>query len=275
MASPDREPAEHRDPFENLSLDEGFVRAARFIEPSAAERGRNVGDRRESARTQVVPANRRYAGGMHRLVWAPTPGVRGGRATRALAFLAIMAGVLGVVVALRHSTGRAGPGSAAGGGAQRSTASTAPTVLHGSAGGVVVGSELLASLRVGDCVNWDPDRPGGNLAAQVVACPAPHRAEVVRVVPLAWRSPGAWPGTAALDALAASECGAAFVDYVSGSRAAVDAVAGSLEPGADSWAAGTRVMACVAQARLLHPWNGSLRSTGPAAAASASASVTT
>ena len=32
MALPEREPAEHRDPFENLHLDDGFVRAARVIE---------------------------------------------------------------------------------------------------------------------------------------------------------------------------------------------------------------------------------------------------
>ncbi|MBX6389248.1 MAG: septum formation family protein [Frankia sp.] len=263
MVSPEREPRQSPDPFENLRLDEGFVRAARFIEPSAAERMRG-GDRRDPGRCQVVPAHRRLSPGMHRMVWAPHPGRRGRRAARIIAMIAVLAGVISIIVALRHGGSRTAgtTTSAATGPAPVSPSQPAAVVPPRSAGGIVVSAALLASLREGSCVDWDPTTPNGGLAARVVPCGEDHRAEVVRMVRLDLRFPGEnWPGVAALDAVAAAECGTAFADYVARVRPPdATPVRGSLEPGAEAWAAGARQLACTVQRENLAPWRDTLDS---------------
>jgi hypothetical protein len=240
MASPEREPAEHRDPFDNLRLDEGFVRAARFIEPSALERGRGT-DRRDPGRCQVVPASRRLPAGMHRLVWAPRPGYRRRRATRVVAFLAVMAGVISIVVALRHSS-RTSTASSAPGTARSSSTSAAPLAPR-TAGGIVVPPALLSSLHVGDCVMWEPTSAIGATAARVVACDQPHRSEVLSLIDLTNREPGAWPGGSVLDGIVGSECAAAFNSRVHVSQG----VSGAFEPGGAAWDRGVKTLACTVQ----------------------------
>jgi len=252
MASPQREPAEQRDPFENLRLDEGFVRAARFIEPSAAERGQTA-DRRDPGRCQVVPANRRLPAGMHRIIWAPRPGIRHRRATRVLAFLAVLAGVISIVVALRHSNNRAGTtATSAPGTARTSPASSAPLAPR-TAGGVLVTPTLLSSLRVGQCVTWDLASSASaadvdTVPAKTVPCEQPHRAQVIKIIDdLGWRVPAKWPDVATLDSLATTHCGAAFNSYVGSTRAGLSPVAGALEPGPEAWAEGLKKLACTVQ----------------------------
>ncbi|WP_232794348.1 MULTISPECIES: septum formation family protein [Pseudofrankia] len=256
MASPEREPAEHRDPFENLHLDDGFVRAARFIEPSAAERGRSV-DRRDPGRCQVVPANRRLPAGMHRMVWAPRPGFRRRRAARVVAFLAVLAGVISIVVALRHSNRAATTAGAASGSTVMNPTASAPLAPH-TAGGVLVPPALLSSLRVGDCVNWDPASAAGAESAKVVRCGQPHRVEVIKLVDLSGNLPGVWPGESNLDSLVQSSCGDAFNNYVSHvspgrspvsghAQPGASPVSGALEPNAAAWDKGVKTLACTAQ----------------------------
>ncbi|MBL7492020.1 septum formation family protein [Frankia sp. AgB1.9] len=244
MASPEREPAEHRDPFENLRLDEGFVRAARFVEPSAAERGR-TGDRRDPGRCQVVPANRRLPAGMHRMVWTPGPGPRRRRAARVLAFVAVLAGVMSIVITLRHTTNRTPATTPTATGTGRATSTSAPLAPR-TASGYQVSSTLLPTLKVGDCVTWAL-RPGST-GAMVVSCTTPHRAEVVKMLGLAGQAPGdIWPGSAALDSLAATQCAEAFLSYTSHARPDLEIVSSALEPSSDGWNAGTQQLACTAQ----------------------------
>ncbi|WP_238429176.1 septum formation family protein [Frankia nepalensis] len=257
MASPEREPGQHPDPFENLRLDEGFVRAARFIEPSAVERGR-PGDRRDPGRCQVMPANRGLAGGMHRIIWAPRPRRR--RLARMVAFLAVLAGVISLVVALRHSNNRpTTPVASSPGAARASSAATAPVPVR-TAGGVPVAPTPLSTLKPGDCVSLAPAGAEGSSAAVVVPCGASHQAEVIKLVQLGWRLPGAWPGMSPLDALAASECGAEFLRYTGNAGSDVPAVSGALVPNEAAWNAGVKVLACTAQRAQLAPITGQLGS---------------
>ncbi|WP_232303667.1 septum formation family protein [Pseudofrankia sp. DC12] len=244
MASPEREPAEHRDPFENLRLDEGFVRAARFIEPSAADRGR-TGDRRGPGRCQVVPANRRLPASMHRMVWAPGPGPRRRRVARVVAFVAVLAGVISIVVTLRHTTNRTPATTPTATGSGRATTTSAPLALR-TASGYQVSSTLLPTLKAGDCVTWAL-RPGST-GAMVVSCDTPHRAEVIKIIRLGGQVPGdSWPGSAALDSLAATQCADAFMTYTSHARPDLAVVSSALEPSPDGWTSGEQQLACTAQ----------------------------
>jgi hypothetical protein len=252
MATPQRDPADHRDPFENLRLDEGFVRAARFIEPSAADR-EGVGDRRDPGRCQVVPAHRRLPAGMHRMVWAPRPHGRR-RAARAVALIAVLAGLISVVITLRHTPSRgASPATAGAGEPRTSPVATTPVVVH-SAGGVLIAPALLTILVPGDCVEWDP-HAAGSLAAAKVSCEQPHQAEVIKIVDLGKRLPGdAWPGITKFDVVAGAECAQAFDAYTGNSvRSGLVPYSGALEPTADAWSTGVRKLACTAQLSELAP----------------------
>jgi hypothetical protein len=248
MASPERGSEENRDPFENLRLDEGFVRAARFIEPSADERGR-AADRRDPGRCQVMPANRRGPAGMYRMVWPPRPGRRRHRVARAIAVIAVLAGLISVFIALRHGVTRSGSSSTASGshGAQTNPAVSSP--LPPATSGVAVTAALFTSLQVGDCVTWDHSASGtGDLAARVVPCAGPHLTEVVSFVDLSWRLPqSSWPGVASFDAVAATECASAFASFTSAARPGVILVASALEPDRDAWSNGVHRLACTAQ----------------------------
>lgn len=101
-----------QDPFEGLRLDERFVREARFIEPSAAERTAPSGPRR-ARRCQVVPAPRGLPGIFHRLVSPPSPVSARQRLARLVAALTLAVGMVGLTfVALRHGGGRGVPAAA-------------------------------------------------------------------------------------------------------------------------------------------------------------------
>jgi hypothetical protein len=256
MATPEREPAEHRDPFENLRLDEGFVRAAQFIEPSAADRGR-PSDRRDPGRCQVVPANRRLPG-MHRMVWAPGPSRRRRRFARAVAFVAVVAGIISIAVALRNTSAARSPvaTASAAGTAQRTQGSTP---LAAQAAGTQVSSALLEKLSPGDCVTWNL-RPGST-GPMIVSCTTPHLAEVTRKVGLAGRIPGDdWPGPETLDSLAGTLCADAYVSYASHARPDVKSVSSALEPDHDAWNSGARQLVCTAQRPGLATIGGTLGS---------------
>jgi len=241
MASPEREPAEHRDPFENLRLDEGFVRAARFIEPSAAERGR-AGDRRDPGRCQVVPASRRLPAGMQRMVWAPGPGLRRRRLARLVAFVAVLASVVSIVIALRHTASRTTPTAGSGQGRLAS----GPPVAPATASGTFVPASLLSTLKAGDCVTWGLGP--GSTAPAVISCISPHRAEVIQMLDLDGRTAGdGWPGSSELDSLAGTECGDAYKSYISHAKPGLTTVSSALKPGRDAWSAGAKELACTAQ----------------------------
>jgi hypothetical protein len=260
MASQEREPAEHRDPFENLRLDEGFVRAARFIEPSAAERGRG-GDRRDPGRCQVVPASRRLPAGMHRMAWAPGPGLRRRRAARAVAFVAVLASVISIAITLRHTPSRTTPPMASAAGPGRASPTSSAPLAPRTTGGRLVSSTLLSTLKPGDCVTWDAGAEPSTGGVTVVPCAQAHRAEVIQTVSLVGRTPGdSWPGLPALDSLAGTQCGAAFLSYTSRGRPGLTPVSSALEPGADAWDAGTKQLACTAQLPELATIDGSLGS---------------
>jgi hypothetical protein len=256
MATPQRDPADHRDPFENLRLDEGFVRAARFIEPSAADRG-GAGDRRDPGRCQVVPAHRRLPAGMHRMVWAPRPSRRR-RVARAVALIAVLAGLISVVITLRHTPSRsASPATSGAGEPRTSPVATTPVAVR-PAGGVLITPTLLTTLVVGDCVEWDP--AADSLAAAKVQCGLPHRAEVIKVVDLSKRLPGdAWPGIAKFDVVAAAECAQVFNAYTGTSvKPGLVPYSGALEPTTEAWSTGVRKLACTAQLSELAPMTGLL-----------------
>jgi hypothetical protein len=244
------------DPFEGLRLDEGFVRAARFIEPAAAERGKS-GDQRRSGQCQVVPAHRGLPGFFHGLVWPPRPRRRSHRVAQVLAVLAVAVGMISLmVVTLRHNVGRGGtaaappPSAANQAGRPASTASAAGT----TAPGVQITTNVLRGLHRGDCVTWQPP---GAAEARVVTCGESHLAEVTRIVELGSQFTG-WPGRDALDALAATACPAALAGYVDGSRRGLAPVAGSLLPSAQGWTDGVRRLACTAQGERLKSWTASV-----------------
>jgi hypothetical protein len=108
----------HQDPFEGLRLDERFVRGARFLEPSAAERG------------QVVPAPRGLPGFLHRLVSPPRLPGRSRRIARMVTFLAIVVGMITItVVALRQTATRGGVGTSSRLGALAASPGGSPSVM--------------------------------------------------------------------------------------------------------------------------------------------------
>jgi len=197
----------HQDPFEGLRLDERFVRGARFIEPSAAERSRSRG-RPASRPCQVVPAPRGLPGFFHRLVSPPRPPGRSRQIARMVTFMAIIVGMVTItVVALRQTASRTGQGLASPASATSlgtSVAGSATTIplasepLTGPAAGFAISPTLVASLRPGDCLNWTPTPAGapGPVTPVVpmrVACRSSHIDEVTRMVDLS-STFDAWPG---------------------------------------------------------------------------------
>jgi Septum formation len=256
MAPPDE------DPFEGLRLDEGFVRAARFIEPAAAERGK-FGDQRRSGQCQVVPAHRGLPGFFHGLVWPPHPRRRPRRVAQVLAVLAVAVGMISLmVVTLRHNVGRGGtaaapPPSAANRAGRPASTASAP---ESTAVGVQIPAAVLRGLHRGDCVTWEPAGRPAVAGAKVVTCGEAHVAEVTRIVELGSQFTG-WPGRDVLDALAVTACPAALAGYVDGSRRGLAPVVGSLLPSVEGWTDGVRRLACTVQGERLKSWTGSVAAT--------------
>jgi hypothetical protein len=98
----------------------------------------------------------------------------------------------------------------------------------------------------------------------VVPCHEAHLAEVTRVVELGTRFAD-WPGYAALDAVAATDCAAAMGGYVGGSRRGLVPIASSLQSSPPDWGAGGRRLACAVRGVRLESWIGSLGAANLAA----------
>ncbi|WP_251736392.1 septum formation family protein [Frankia sp. R82] len=247
----------HEDPFEGLRLNERFVRGARFLEPSADERGRSP-EATATTRCQVVAAPRGLPGFFHRMVSPPTPPGRSRRIARMVTFLAIVVGMITItVVALRQTATRGGTGisATARSGATMAAAGSTPTlrsaVTSGRSeppAGYAVTAALMASLRPGDCLAWTP-LPAGDIdvlrpvTPVRVGCDRPHIDQVTRVVELAGPAEN-FPGASALAQRARDRCAGALRDRTGAVDAAPHLAVGAIYPSEPSFAAGVRVGVC-------------------------------
>ncbi|WP_018504504.1 septum formation family protein [Parafrankia discariae] len=271
--------ARHPDPFEDLRLDERFVRSARFLEPSARERAGQAA-RTHGTRCQVVPAPRGLQGFVHRLFVAPPrPAPRTRRLTRVLAVVTLAVGMISLTfVALRQTAGRgtpvateplpvsqvstpvggpetassvgelAGGATAAGGGGAGGagfSASSLPLTVDpavGVPGGFDLAPELFAAIHRGDCLAWSA-RSVAPVTPVRVACAAPHVDEVTKIVDLGDRF-GDWPGTEVLHTTARDVCAGSMREYVGALDVAPHHVVGSVRPDEASWERGVRAVVC-------------------------------
>ncbi len=266
----------HQDPFEGLRLDERFVRGARFLEPSAAERSRQHG-RTASGRCQVVPAPRGLPGFFHRLVAPPKPPGRPRQIAQMVTFIAIIVGMITItVVALRQTATRGGAGSAtrlaapsASQDGAASAASARPAVsgsLTGPPAGYAVAPALLAALHRGDCLNWTPYPAGAPVpmvpvVAVRVSCDRPHIDEVTRLVNLAPLF-GRWPGASAVTQVADARCAGALRDFAGAIDATPHYIVGTIYPSEPSWQDGARSVACTVRTDDLRARTGPFRAIG-------------
>ncbi|WP_261568283.1 septum formation family protein [Frankia gtarii] len=266
----------HQDPFEGLRLDERFVRGARFLEPSAAERGRQH-DRSVSSRCQVVPAPRGLPGFFHRLVSPPKPPGRSWQIAQMVTFIAIIVGMITItVVALRQTATRGGPGTAtrlssttASQGGSASGAGAVRAVTGSPAGppaGFAVSPALLAALHRGDCLNWTPYQPSAPVPIAPVVpvrvgCDRPHIDEVTRLVNLASMF-GRWPGASAVAQAADARCAGALRDFAGAIDATPHLIVGTIYPSEPSWQEGARLVACTVRTDDLHVRTGRFRVVG-------------
>jgi hypothetical protein len=265
-----------RDPFEGLRLDEGFVRAARFIEPSAADR-RHGGEVGRLGGNQVFPARR----GLPRLVRGVVGASR--HRARALAALALTLGLLSLgVLFVRQNAGRGGqsasPASPAAGPAIETTA----TALYGGGksadmsgarpaerpappprSNFVVPVAVALAADDGDCMWW-PSGEAGPLDAREVDCAAPHRGEVTGIIDLARRFP-AWPREEALGEVLATACQAALPVRLGAVSPAIAAWPGALHVSRVAWEGDARVLVCILGDRGGAEWSGSAVQTDVAA----------
>jgi hypothetical protein len=263
----------HQDPFEGLRLDERFVRGARFLEPSAAERSRQHG-RPHSGRCQVVPAPRGLPGFFHRLVAPPKPPGRPRQIAQMITFIAIIVGMITItVVALRQTATRGGPGTAtrpaAPSASQGGAVSARPAVigsLSGPPAGYAVPPTLLSALRRGDCLNWTP-YPAAAPVPMVpvvpvrVSCDRPHIDEVTRLVNLAPLF-GRWPGASTVAQVAATRCAGALRDFAGAIDATPHYIVGTIYPSEPSWQDGARSVACTVRSDDLRARVGPFRVIG-------------
>ncbi|MCK9927041.1 septum formation family protein [Frankia sp. Mgl5] len=273
--------ARHPDPFEDLRLDERFVRSARFLEPSARERAGQVA-RAHGTRCQVVPAPRGLQGFVHRLFVAPPrPAPRTRRLTRVLAVVTLAVGMISLtVVALRQTAGRGTPvateplpvsqvstpvggpasassvgefadgaaatgGGSGGGGGVGFSASSVPLTVDpavGVPGGFDLAPGLFAAIRKGDCMAWSA-RSVSPVTPVRVDCAAPHVDEVTKIVDLGGRFAD-WPGVEVLRTTARDVCAGSMREYVGALDVAPHQVVGSVRPDEASWERGVRAVVC-------------------------------
>ncbi|MCK9901128.1 hypothetical protein CC117_09955 [Parafrankia colletiae] len=285
--------SQHPDPFEDVRLDERFVRSARFLEPSARERTGQMSLAR-GARCGVVPAPRGLQGLVYRLFVAPPrPAPRARRLTWVLAVLTLAVGMISLTfVALRH-TARGVPvastplppsgisvdgtglaSTAAADGLTRATSGLASSTSSpvggrgvdpalGAPGGFALAPDVFRSLAVGDCLTWAVmsvtplaiPGSGDAPAPRPVACTEPHLDEITRIVDLSGRF-GSWPGAARLGAAAADDCAESLRDYFGGLDAAPHHVVGSVRPDQASWERGVHSIVCTIRADDLLPDRG-------------------
>lgn len=266
-----------RDPFDGVRLDEGFVKAARFIEPSAVER-RSGGDAKRGAPCQVSPVHRGLPGFFFRLVSPPKPAQRRRRAARLVTAVALTVGMVSLaVVLLRQNVGRgqptAQPTAVLAGPTVEVTAS-ATVVTPGdrtgaataaasgerlSALGVVIPATVTPRLAAGVCLTWTSVDAGTTAAGlAVVDCFAQHRAEVTGVVDLAERFP-TWPGRGAMDGVVENTCPAVLADYLNTDPRGLLPRPGGAYPGQSDWNSSSQVLACLVVDRDSRSWTGSVR----------------
>lgn len=256
-----------RDPFEGVRLDDGFIRAARFIEPSAADRA-PTGDARRSGRCQVVSARKGLPGIFHRFVWLPR--LRSRHRARVVAVVALVLGMLGFGVLLfRQSAGRASQGAAgvnpaAGPAIEVTAMSSAGPVAPGDAFvHIVLSVPAARAAAPGDCLTWVP-LSAGTVVTDEVACSELHRGEVTKIIDLAgWSS--TWPGQHEIDALAAQQCATTLPGHFGVGRSAFVPQAGSLHVAEEDWAGDARVLVCLVVNQQGTPWSGSARTSGATA----------
>ncbi|ABD12988.1 hypothetical protein Francci3_3636 [Frankia casuarinae] len=269
----------HQDPFEGLRLDERFVRGARFLEPSAAERSRQHG-RPASSRCQVVPASRGLPGFFHRLVAPPRPPGRPRQIARMVTFMAIIVGMITItVVALRQTANRTSPtaarlvpttssGSSA---ATKQTAVPAATgTLTGPPAGFGIRPDLLAALRPGDCLNWTPYPAGSPASVDPVvpvrvSCREPHIDEVTRMVDLAVLF-HRWPGASVVAEVTDERCAGALREFPGTVDSTPHRTVGTIYPSEPSWQLGAHAAVCTVRTDDLRPRSGQFRVPGAVAA---------
>jgi Septum formation len=242
-----------------MRFDEKFVRAARFIEPSALERaspqggGPALGAPRPGG---VLPARLSRPRRVIRwlLVRVRWPGRR---AARLVALAAVLLGVTGAGLLLfRQNTFRAVTPSGSGGHEPSTVRAASLTTAPPSVGGFALDTSFTTRARIGACLAWTPGRVGHPPGIRVVECAAPHVDEVTGVLDLAGSYPR-WPGTRALDALAGQWCAGELSGYLAG-VATRPVVAGWVYPDEPSWDGGVRDLACTARPPDLVPVTGSL-----------------
>jgi hypothetical protein len=242
-----------------VRLDDDFVRAARFIEPSAADRAR-VGDARKPGRRQVLPVHRGFPGVFYRFVWFSRLGLR--HRLRVVAALALALGMLSVgVLVFRQNTGRAEPATAGANPAAgpsievtatssgRATDATAPAK---ALVGVVLSASAARATAPGDCLTWVP-LSAGTVVTDEVACLELHRAKVTKIIKLAdWSA--AWPGQHEIDALAVQKCAAPLPGGFGVGHSAFVPRASSLHVAEKDWVGDARVLVCIIANQQGAPW---------------------
>lgn len=264
----------HEDPFEGLRLNERFVRGARFLEPSADERGRSSEPASGSTRCQVVPAPRGLPGVFHRMVSPPAPPGRSRRIARMVTFLAIVVGMITItVVALRQTATRGGTGVTAARAGAATAVGSSPTLrsavtsgLSEPPAGFTVSAALISSLHRGDCLAWTP-LPAGDIdvlrpvVPVRVGCDQPHIDQVTRLVDLAGPDEN-FPGASTLAQRARQRCAGALRDSTGAIDSAPHLAVGALYPSEPSYAAGVRRGVCTVRPDDLRTRNEPIRVIG-------------
>jgi hypothetical protein len=100
-------------------------------------------------------------------------------------------------------------------------------------------SSPVFSLKTGDCFD-----PHGQQAYTLVACDAPHQAEVFATFALTGT---AWPGNAAVQAKASAGCASRLTGYVN-PQLAISLTSTYVYPDSVAWQAGTRTVICEVRA---------------------------
>jgi hypothetical protein len=100
-------------------------------------------------------------------------------------------------------------------------------------------SSPVFSLKTGDCFD-----PQGQQSYTLVACDAPHQAEVFATFALTGTR---WPGNAAVQAKASSGCAGRLTGYVN-PQLAVSLTSTYVYPDSVAWQAGTRTVICEVRA---------------------------
>jgi hypothetical protein len=109
-------------------------------------------------------------------------------------------------------------------------------------------------LRAGECINSSPN----GLSVTVLSCATPHQAEVFATFSLTG-SP--WPGTAAVQQQASSECANRLTGYLNPQLLNAGLTQEYVYPNREAWQAGVRTVVCEVSAAS-GPLSGSVRNGG-------------